>query len=441
MQEFWPLSVAWPFSSRLALRWWPSAACQRPRARRCRPERIAALGLSVIGYVATGFALEYGGVGLALGETLPGAQGLIWEWSAIGETWGAGWGMAGLAGWGLTGAAATTGAYRLALATLPWLVTATLIPLIALRGRRAGLAAALLGLAMGALIYPLAGNWIWGGGWLAGLGDNLRLGHGFVDPGGGRAGASVGSGGSGSGSGGLRAAQRRAKTPAEGLPALPPVHLPLLAVTGAMLLLVGLPAWILSNPLLGATALDAVRLTLNVGAGRGPGRAAALALHLVCHRRPRPADGCARHGGGDHRSGDRGRVHLAGGCVGAGAAVGLLTPLVIYLLDHVMRVDDPAAVLVVHGVAASSGFSQSASWRTASRARAGTASANRATWRHGPGGHRSDAGGGQHGRLARPASGAGDRRRCAGRFRLLRSLAVHRTLALFAKWLARRKRR
>jgi Amt family ammonium transporter len=36
----------------------------------------------------------------------------------------------------------------------------------------------------GTLIYPLAGNWLWGGGWLSNLGANLGLGHGLVDFGG-----------------------------------------------------------------------------------------------------------------------------------------------------------------------------------------------------------------------------------------------------------------
>jgi len=34
---------------------------------------------------------------------------------------------------------------------------------------------------IGALIYPLFGNWVWGGGWLSQLGTNLHLGHGDVD--------------------------------------------------------------------------------------------------------------------------------------------------------------------------------------------------------------------------------------------------------------------
>ena len=36
-------------------------------------------------------------------------------------------------------------------------------------------------IAMGAIIYPIYGNWVWGGGWLAHLGQSLHLGHGAVD--------------------------------------------------------------------------------------------------------------------------------------------------------------------------------------------------------------------------------------------------------------------
>jgi Amt family ammonium transporter len=36
-------------------------------------------------------------------------------------------------------------------------------------------------IAMGAVIYPIYGMWVWGGGWLAHLGQSLHLGHGAVD--------------------------------------------------------------------------------------------------------------------------------------------------------------------------------------------------------------------------------------------------------------------
>src|SRR5512136_2044334 len=92
------------------------------RARSGAVAFLAALGLAVAGYVITGFALQYGGLGLV--RELPGYDGLIWEWSALGVTWGSGWGMAGLAGWVLSGPAATPAARALALANLPMVLMA-----------------------------------------------------------------------------------------------------------------------------------------------------------------------------------------------------------------------------------------------------------------------------------------------------------------------------
>jgi len=34
---------------------------------------------------------------------------------------------------------------------------------------------------LGAITYPLFGNWAWGGGWLSQLGVNFKLGHGYCD--------------------------------------------------------------------------------------------------------------------------------------------------------------------------------------------------------------------------------------------------------------------
>ena len=40
---------------------------------------------------------------------------------------------------------------------------------------------AISGFLVGGLIYPIYGNWVWGGGWLSQLGVNFGLGHGHVD--------------------------------------------------------------------------------------------------------------------------------------------------------------------------------------------------------------------------------------------------------------------
>ncbi len=331
------------------------AAAGRPaeRTRHAAVSLFAALGLSALGYLAIGFALQFGGAGLAYNR--PGLEGLVWEWSALGPAWGTGWGMAGLTGWALTGAAATPGAYALALANLPWVVTATLIPTLTLRERVPAGVTALLGLLMGAVLYPLAGNWIWGGGWLANLGSNLGLGHGLVDAGG--AGLVHLLGAAAALAGLLVFTSRKPRDVAPGQPvSLPPTVLPLLTGLGAVLLLAGSLAWTTANPLPDMAALDPAQIALNWALAAAAGALIPLAYTWLVAGTP------------DALMAGRG---LAGGTVAIaaaapfvppwsalliGALVGLLTPFAVYLVDHVLRWDDPAAVLTVHGLAGALGL-------------------------------------------------------------------------------------
>jgi len=323
------------------------------RARHATVSTLAALGLAALGYVACGFALQFGGVGLT--HNLPGLERLIWEWSALGATWGAGWGTAGLVGWGLTGPAATSGAYALALANLPWVVTATLIPVIGLRGRVPAWVAGLLGLLMGGVIYPLAGNWIWGGGWLANLGSNLGQGHGLVDAGG--AGLVHLLAASATLAAILVFTTRKPKLPAPagGMP-LPPTPLPLLAFLGAGLLLIGGLAWTATNPLLDPALLDWNRTILNWTLAAGAGALLSLLYTWFVAGAPDPlmaARGLAA-----------GTVAIAAGApfvppwaaAVIGVVIGLLVPLVIFVVDHVLRWDDPTAALTIHGLSGALGL-------------------------------------------------------------------------------------
>jgi Amt family ammonium transporter len=59
--------------------------------------------------------------------------------------------------------------------------TAATIPTGAMAERWKFSAFVVFSVFIGALIYPLFGNWVWGGGWLSQLGTNLHLGHGDVD--------------------------------------------------------------------------------------------------------------------------------------------------------------------------------------------------------------------------------------------------------------------
>ncbi|MGE5603478.1 MAG: hypothetical protein ACM30E_10525, partial [Nitrososphaerales archaeon] len=256
------------------------------RARSGAVAFLAALGLAVAGYVITGFALQYGGVGLV--HEQPGYDGLIWEWSALGVTWGSGWGMAGLAGWVLSDAAATAAARALALANLPMVLLAALIPVMALRGRIPGWAVALLGFLMGALIYPVAGNWIWGGGWLANLGSNLGLAHGFVDAAG--AGLVNVLGAAVALAGLLVFLPRRPRVSASGPVPLPPATYPLLSLFGAGLLFAGLAPWLNANPLV-AGQIELQRALLNTIVAAGGAALLSVGYTWLIAGRPDPLMG------------------------------------------------------------------------------------------------------------------------------------------------------
>ncbi len=59
--------------------------------------------------------------------------------------------------------------------------TAATIPTGAMAERLKFSAFVIMSLWVSMVIYPLFGNWVWGGGWLANLGNTLGLGHGVVD--------------------------------------------------------------------------------------------------------------------------------------------------------------------------------------------------------------------------------------------------------------------
>ncbi|HRJ40892.1 MAG: hypothetical protein KJZ86_05415 [Caldilineaceae bacterium] len=205
---------------------------------------LAAIGLAGMGYWAVGFALQFGGIGLFYSD--PALLGLVLEWSALPENWGRGWGMAGLSGWFLSGDGMTPAAFALFLAHLPWAATAALLPVLALRGRAPAVAALVLALGSGAFLYPLAGNWVQGGGWLAALGRNVGAGHGMVDFGGA---GTVFLVAAGTTAASLLVWLPRHSPRTLSDPNLPTVHLPMLAVVGALLLPVGILGWSWANPI------------------------------------------------------------------------------------------------------------------------------------------------------------------------------------------------
>ncbi len=133
-------------------------------------------GLGVFGFWMCGFAFMFGGVG-GLG-TLGGFDGLNQEFTIT--LFGHAFGLIGTKGFFLHGVY-DVGVFTLFLFQVVFMDTAATIPTGAMSERWKFISFTIYGVVVGAIIYPLFGNWVWGGGWLSQLGTNFHLGHGHVD--------------------------------------------------------------------------------------------------------------------------------------------------------------------------------------------------------------------------------------------------------------------
>lgn len=162
--------------------------CGLTRAKNCAHTSILLLVGTVFGlagYWMGGFAVQTGGIGdthaALAGPWTPQERGALDHELGL-MAGGHYWGFMGSAGFFLlsddAARAALAGVF-LAQAALVALAVAAALGAALERARLLGMA--VLAFLTGAVIYPLMANWVWGGGWLAGLGREFSLGHGVVD--------------------------------------------------------------------------------------------------------------------------------------------------------------------------------------------------------------------------------------------------------------------
>jgi Amt family ammonium transporter len=198
--------------------------------------------------------------------------------------------------------------------------------------------------------YPLFAHWVWGGGWLAQLGVNYKLGHGFVDAGGTSSIQVLG---------GLTALSvawilgpRRGKYSVEGMPTAIPGHSAVIVLFGCLLALVG---W------LGLNSAGAILFT-----GSEPGRAVLIAINttlaagsagltalLITHLRfGRPDVSLTANGwvGGLAASSAACVFVAPAAAVLIGLVAGALTTLSVEWFELRMGIDDPGGAISVHAV-------------------------------------------------------------------------------------------
>src|SRR5215210_3399036 len=150
--------------------------------------------IGAVGYWICGFAFEFGAVNHAYPEVATaGAIAGPWAFSPLtlgawGDNLGSGlrlgdqFGVLGTTGFFLQGIGlSATGIFAFFLFQMVFMDTAATIPTGSGAERIKFLGFVIMSLWVSMIVYPIAGNWVWGGGWLANLGRSAGLGNGAVD--------------------------------------------------------------------------------------------------------------------------------------------------------------------------------------------------------------------------------------------------------------------
>jgi Amt family ammonium transporter len=299
--------------------------------------------IGVLGFWLLGYGLMTGGVPgwPSLGEPLRGAHevGL-----SVG---GHHLGLFGAARFALLTAPHDPGNLAMFLFSAVFMDTAATIPTGAMAERWRFASFLVYGLFMSMLLYPLYGNWVWGGGWLAAMGANWGLGHGHVD----FAGSSVVhmTGGATALAGAIVLGPRTGKFRRDGtISAIPGHNLPM-TVLGTLILAFGWFGFNAGSTLAGADPRVAT-IAVNTMLASSAGAFTALIFVWYALRKPDVAMACNGLLGG--------LVAITGPCafVSPAAAVliglvaGVLVVKAVSWIEMRWRVDDPVGAVSVHGV-------------------------------------------------------------------------------------------
>jgi ammonium transporter, Amt family len=298
--------------------------------------------LGMIGFFICGFAFMFGGVG-PLG-TLGGYDGLNHEVSL--NLFGHSFGLIGFKGFFLSGTYDVS-IFAMFLFQMVFMDTTATIPTGSMAERWKYSSFFIYGLFVGTIIYPIYGNWVWGGGWLAQLGTQFGLGHGHVD----FAGSSVVhlTGGVLAFVGAKVLGPRIGKYNRDGSANAIPGHNIPMAIVGTFILAFG---WFGFNP--GSTLaggdlrISVVAVNTMIASAFGA-LASTLWMWLFRTKKPDPTmmlNGMLA-----------GLVAITAPCafvgVGSAAIIGLISGVLVievaFFVEKKLRIDDPVGAIAVHG--------------------------------------------------------------------------------------------
>src|SRR6266508_645072 len=306
-------------------------------------------GLGMTGFWICGYALMMGGVNAPSGfggvASLGGLANMTSEFtvSIAGHTLG----IFGTKGIFLRGDSYDVGVFALFLFAMVFMDTAATIPTGAMAERWKWSSFVVFAFFMSMFVYPIFGNWVWGGGWLAQLGREFHLGHGHVD----FAGSSVVHmvGGVAALAGAMVLGPRIGKYTKDGkVHAMPGHHMPM-ALVGVFILAFGWFGFNAGSTMSGTDLRISVVAT-NTMLASASGAIAAMVVTMLKNGKPDlslMANGMLA-----------GLVAITAPCAfvtsfGAysiGAIAGVILVASVYFVEHKMKVDDPVGANSVHGV-------------------------------------------------------------------------------------------
>lgn len=299
--------------------------------------------IGMLGFWICGYAIMFGGFGAF--ANLQGGDLLNKEFTY--KLFDKDFGLFGYEGFFLTGKAMDVGLLALFLFQMVFMDTTCTIPTGSMAERWKFFPFILYGFFISMLVYPVYGNWVWGGGWLAKLGTNFGLGHGHVD----FAGCSVVHmvGGVSALAGALILGPRIGKYNKDGTVNVLPAHSVPMYVVGTFILCFG---WFGFNPgsTLSGTDLNAARIAVNTMLASASGALIATIYMWAVYGKPDPSFMCNG---------------MLAGLVAITAPCAFVTPVVAVLIgaiagvlviwsclfwERIVKVDDPVGAISVHGV-------------------------------------------------------------------------------------------
>ncbi len=300
--------------------------------------------LGMLGFYVCGFAFMFGGIGTvgALGAGT-GALDSMYSITIAGKTID----LIGYKGFFLGPSVYDVGIFTLFLFQMVFMDTTATIPTGGAAERWKFSAFMLYGAALGTILYPVYGNWVWGGGWLSDLGTNFNLGHGTVD----FAGSSVVHY-----QGGLLAliaawfvGPRLGKYNKDGSTNLIPPHNVPMAIIGTFILAFG---WFGFNPgsTLAGTDLRISVVAVNTMLASATGAlTTVLWMWNVRGGKPDPTMACnGMLAGLVAITAPCAFVNSICACI-IGIVAGILVVESVFLFERVLKIDDPVGAISVHG--------------------------------------------------------------------------------------------